>query len=201
MVALSGALMPGPVLTVNIAETAKRGFWAGPAVVLGHGIAELVLLAALCRGLSELLEKDIVTAVVGIIGGLVLLWMGIGIIRGARHQSISMDATAAKSRFILAPVWAGMLATISNPYWLIWWATIGASYVLLSLPQGIAGVGYFFSGHILADLLWYALISAIVATGRRIISDAIYRGILIACGIFLIGLAGYFFVSGLWSLF
>ena len=34
VIALSGALMPGPVLTVTISESTKRGFWAGPLIIV-----------------------------------------------------------------------------------------------------------------------------------------------------------------------
>ena len=38
VVALSGAMAPGRVLTITISETLKRGFKAGPLIVLGHAI-------------------------------------------------------------------------------------------------------------------------------------------------------------------
>ena len=52
IVGVSGAATPGPLLIVNITETARRGFWAGPAVALGHSLLELVTVALLSLGLS-----------------------------------------------------------------------------------------------------------------------------------------------------
>jgi threonine/homoserine/homoserine lactone efflux protein len=40
VIALSGAMMPGPLLTVTISESPRRGMLAGPLLVLGHGILD-----------------------------------------------------------------------------------------------------------------------------------------------------------------
>ena len=50
IIGFSGALTPGPVLSVTIVESSRRGFLAGPLITLGHGLAELgwlVLLGSL----------------------------------------------------------------------------------------------------------------------------------------------------------
>ncbi len=70
------------------------------------------------------------------------------------------------------------------------------TYLLWSLNLGIAGVASFFTGHILADLAWYALVAFIVATGRKVMNDTVYRGLLIVCGLALLSLGGYFITSG-----
>jgi threonine/homoserine/homoserine lactone efflux protein len=41
--ALSGVLLPGPLLTVTISESARRGFKAGPLLITGHGLLEFSL--------------------------------------------------------------------------------------------------------------------------------------------------------------
>jgi threonine/homoserine/homoserine lactone efflux protein len=97
------------------------------------------------------------------------------------------------------PVLGGILFSISNPYWILWWATIGLGYITLSLQKGLLGITSFFSGHILADLVWYSLISAAVAGGRKFLSDRVYSGIIVACGIFLLGLGVYFLYYGLFK--
>ena len=68
LVGLSGALMPGPLLAVTVGEAARRGFWAGPLLILGHGILELALVVALVAGLSRLVGNNLVSGVVGIVG-------------------------------------------------------------------------------------------------------------------------------------
>lgn len=55
LVAFSGAVAPGPVLTITISETARRGFWAGPLIIVGHGILELILFIAIFFGFNRIL--------------------------------------------------------------------------------------------------------------------------------------------------
>jgi len=87
IIGLSGALMPGPVLTVAISETTRRGFWAGPLIVLGHAILEVTLLALLVLGFADLIRKPGLMGVVGIAGGAVLLDVLRHAQRGATPQA------------------------------------------------------------------------------------------------------------------
>ncbi|HFC46673.1 MAG TPA: lysine transporter LysE, partial [Dissulfuribacter thermophilus] len=69
VLALSGALMPGPLLTVTIAESIKKGPWVGPMVILGHGLLELGLVILIVLGLGPYLKTSLVTSSVALIGG------------------------------------------------------------------------------------------------------------------------------------
>jgi threonine/homoserine/homoserine lactone efflux protein len=91
---------------------------------------------------------------------------------------------------------SGILMSVANPYWIIWWATIGLGYILYSWQFGLWGIVFFFAGHILADLGWYSLISAAVAGGRNFLTDRLYRGLIAFCAVFLILFACYFAYAG-----
>jgi threonine/homoserine/homoserine lactone efflux protein len=214
IVAFSGALTPGPLLTFTIAETAKRGFLAGPLVILGHAILEIALILALTGGLSFILTTTGVSHFITVAGGVFLLYVGAGMVRDAAEGRISLKMYGQEGRYgtrgeepgmkqvsgvqrNMRPVLGGILFSISNPYWILWWATIGLGYITLSLQKGVLGITFFFSGHILADLVWYSLISAAVAGGRKFMSDRVYSGIIVACGIFLLGLGIYFLYYGM----
>lgn len=195
VVALSGALAPGPLLAVTISEAAKKGFWVGPILVLGHMIPEIVVVIALVKGMSKLMGSDLVSGIIGLAGGVMLMVMGTTIIlksRGAVLPTSEQQVTQRTGTLVLS----GVLASISNPYWFMWWATVGTTYVIWSLKMGTSGVISFFSGHILGDLAWYALVSMAIASGRRIMSEGIYRGLMVGCGVLILGLGGYFAVSG-----
>jgi threonine/homoserine/homoserine lactone efflux protein len=198
MVCLPGALMPGPLLTVTISQSAQRGFWQGPLLILGHAIAELALVLALTTGLSRLLRQKAVTGLIGLLGGAFLLWMGLDIARSAWWGTASLSlASAERSGTQMGPVVAGVLISISNPYWVLWWVTVGMSYVALALRQGPLGLGSFYVGHIMADFSWYSLVAFVITAGRSLLSQPIYRGILFVCGFFLIALSLYFIYSGI----
>ncbi len=92
-IALSGALMPGPLLLATVAEASQTGFWAGPLLVTGHGILELGMLFVLLLGLSPFFQNQIVMVLISFIGGMVLLWMAIQMFRSIPQLTLSIQAT------------------------------------------------------------------------------------------------------------
>lgn len=201
LVGLSGALMPGPVTTVTIAHAVNRGHSAGPLVALGHGIVEAALVVGLALGLSHVLQLPLVAGAIGLAGGLCLLYMGAGMIRAPIPAVLAVAGPSPERRF--GPIAAGMLTSVSNPYWVLWWATVGAAYLLVTMEYGFVGIAAFYLGHFMADLGWLSAIGSAVAAGRRLLTPRIYRAILTACGLFLFALGLYFLSSGagtLWSM-
>jgi len=197
LIGLSGAMMPGPMFTVCVAESYKKGFWAGPVMVLGHAIPELVLAVLFSIGLNKFLDDKTVVGTIGIVGGLFLGWLAVKIFIEVR-RGVSVDLTA-KKEVGWGPLVAGIWTSVSNPGWIVWWATIGARYILLSLDHGIIGVVFFLVGHEMADLLWYGTVSFLVSRGRGRISDRIYHGVLYACSFMVLVFAVLFLVNGIRS--
>jgi len=187
---LSGALMPGPVLTVTVADSARRGFVSGPLIAAGHAILELALVAGVILGAGPVLKIPIVMGTVALVGGGVLAWMGAGMIRSS--VTVSLNTESDERGVACNPALAGMLTSVSNPYWILWWTTVGLGYLLSAMKMGIAGVVFFFIGHISADFLWYSLISFSVSRGRKVISDGVYRAVIRVCGLILIVFGGWF---------
>ncbi|MBI5558152.1 MAG: LysE family transporter [Deltaproteobacteria bacterium] len=197
VIALSGALMPGPLFTLTVSESSRRGAKAGPLMILGHGILELILVLALLAGLAPFFTHDSVFVVIALAGGGILFWMALAMLRSLPTLRLHFDAGPEKQRNLIL---AGIICSIANPYWLIWWATIGLGYIMHSVKFGPAGVASFFCGHILADLAWYSLISLGLARGKRFLSDKLYRGLIGSCASLLLLFACYFFYSGLQKL-
>lgn len=195
LVGLSGALMPGPVFTVTIAHAINRGHLAGPLVSLGHGLVEGSLVVGLAFGLSRLLQIPVVSGTIGVLGGLFLAYMAIGMIRAPAPAALT--AAGATVPGGMGPVAAGALLSVSNPYWIVWWATVGAAYLVLTFQYGAWGIVAFYAGHFAADLGWLSIVGSAVAAGRKLLTPRIYKGILVACGIFLLLLSAYFLWYGL----
>ncbi len=193
IIALSGAMMPGPLLTVTIGESSRRGFMAGPLLIAGHAILELLLLAALLLGLAPWLQRPVVFAATALTGSLILLWMAFSMFRSLPSLSLQQKGQQTTGNHLIIN---GILMSAANPYWIIWWATIGLGYITYSRQFGLRGIVFFFAGHILADLSWYSLISAAVARGRNFFNDRLYRGIIFFCAAFLVVFACYFACTG-----
>jgi threonine/homoserine/homoserine lactone efflux protein len=201
IIGFSGAAMPGPVTALIVTETTKRGFIAGPLITLGHVSLEIIMVAALYVGLSDMLNQNRVTGGIGIVGGIVLMWLGIDMVTNAWRNRISLKLSrrlgtesGSASRH---PFLGGIITTLVNPYWFLWWATVGATFLIQFRAYPMIGVLAFYFGHTLADWTWNNFVAFVVASGRRLVSDRLYRGILIACGLFMIGMSVYFLISGI----
>lgn len=205
VIGLSGALMPGPVLTATIAQTLRRGFWAGPRIVLGHALLELTVLALVVAGLGPWLRRADVIGPLGLAGGALLVAMGAQMAltaRAAAAQGLAAANAPAAAGAGAASVWrgpeaAGIVLSLSNPYWLLWWATIGLNYAALALQRGASGLAAFYAGHISSDLAWYSAVAAAVAAGRRVCPPQVYRIVIVLCGLALVALGAYFGAGGL----
>lgn len=182
VIAFSGAMMPGPFMTMTIGESARSGPWVGPKMIAGHAILEMVLLAAIFFGLAPLFQKDLFFVLVALVGGGIMIWMAQSMFRSLPKLEINTAVTGNKSMNLYL---AGILMSLANPYWIIWWATIGLGYVLHSQKLGFTGIVFFFIGHILGDLVWYSAISVAVGKGRKFFGNKTYRILVGVCAAFL----------------
>ena len=189
-------------MTATISEVMKRGFRAGPLIVLGHAILEMALLAAVVGGLAGWLARVSVMGVLGVVGGGMLVAMGVQMaLTAEKAVEEALRGGADPATAIRGPVLTGIITSVSNPYWILWWATIGLALVAKAMECGGPGLAVFYSGHILSDLAWYSVVSAAVASGRRICPPWVYRALFVFCGLALVGLGAFFFGSGAGGLF
>ncbi|MFZ5625776.1 MAG: LysE family transporter [Bacillota bacterium] len=195
LIGFSGAIMPGPLLTMVIKESLSRGWRTALALPVSHALLELALLIGLLLGVGQLLEQTLVKGIIAVIGGLVLAWMGYDMLKSQLNPELAATVESS-ARVRLSPWLAGSLTSASSPYFWLWWATIGMSYIALSRPLGPWGIGAFYTGHIAADLVWYGGVILALTQGRRLLSPRLYTWIIRICGLFLIYISLTFIYQG-----
>ena len=211
LVALTGAMAPGPLLTYTIIQsvrTDRRGYLMGVWIIIGHALLEMGIIVLLLFGFSFVLKNMMVVRSIGTIGGIILAWFGAGIIRNVYTGKISTSFLGAsdhpaqnpievKRKGLDNPVVGGVLVSMSNPYWWVWWATIGFAFMIQfdisfqNWPRLLA----FFAGHEAGDLIWYLIVSVLAFFGIRNLNKKAYYGILVGCGVFMILFGLYLGVS------
>ncbi len=199
-VGFSGAMMPGSLLTYTIRQSLAAGPKSGFIIMLGHALLELLLIVCIFLGLDMLLKSDIAQIVIGILGGLLLCFMGIDMIVKAARKKITVrmedGKDSAKSMLV-----SGAVITAANPYFLLWWAVIGLGFLLEAYRSfAYLGVAVYFVGHILADFIWYGFISVVVGNTRKFIKEKPYRIAIMFLGGLLVFFGGRFFVNAITSL-
>ncbi|MGA2192757.1 MAG: LysE family transporter [Nitrospirota bacterium] len=190
VIGFTGAIMPGPVLTLTISQAARGGWRSGPMIAFGHGLLEFLLVMAVMIGLGRVLTAPLVMKTLGITGGLTLAVMGAAAILKAGGGS-----GPGEDRPAMAPVrWtvSGAVVSASNPYFIIWWATVGLGYLALAGRLGVSGVAAFYFGHVLSDILWYTVVAALISSGKGFMGTRGYRVLTVFCGAVLVLFGGLF---------
>jgi threonine/homoserine/homoserine lactone efflux protein len=193
LVALTGALSPGPLLTFTIYKSLKlkRGYLAGVYIILGHATIEFALLIALLAGAWLIFQNVYFLTVIGIVGGILLTIYGILVLRSIRKEKIALNLEIDENQlkgYRGNSFLGGIIVSLSNPYWEFWWAVIGLGF-LISYDVSFAnplGILLFFLGHELGDIVWYLPISTIVHLGKKKLNPRLYRYVLIICSLFMI---------------
>jgi threonine/homoserine/homoserine lactone efflux protein len=191
-ISLSGALMPGPVFATAVAKGC-RDRNAGAKIAAGHAVIEIPLVAAIFLGFETVLRNDAVFAAIGLVGGVFLFYMGASMMRTRME-----DDRAQGSK--LGPFAAGVALTAANPYFLLWWATVGASLIGTATGYGLVILPLFVMVHLACDLGWLQFVSFSVNRSRRLLTGRGYRYLFVACGAFLMVFALYFVVSSVQTL-
>jgi threonine/homoserine/homoserine lactone efflux protein len=194
VISLSGALSPGPLTAMAISEGARAGRWSGVRLAVGHGLIELPLVFGIAYGLGVWLRGPVVSGVVAVVGAAVLLWMGYGLVAGVLRGQMHLAGPSgtntpdAPGAMRWGHIPGGVALTIFNPYWIVWWATVGAAYVsrATNLTAALPAIGGLALTHWLTDLGWLGGLSLLVGSGSGLIGDRGYRAVLLVCGGFLL---------------
>jgi threonine/homoserine/homoserine lactone efflux protein len=180
-ISLSGVLAPGPMTAATIAA-GTRSRNAGALIALGHAAIEFPLMIVIIAGAGKLFESDGIKMGIGLAGGVVLLLMGIQLLTAARKAESLPEASGGRH-----PFWTGIVLTGANPYFLIWWATIGLALATQAVELGMLAFVLFAVVHWLCDLVWLEALSLASFKGTELLGDSIQKIVLIMCGAMLLG--------------
>jgi threonine/homoserine/homoserine lactone efflux protein len=174
-ISLSGVLAPGPVTAATLAAGAGRRH-AGAWIAVGHGIVEFPLMLLIMAGAGVVLTAKAFRVGVGLAGGAMLLLMA-----GMMLLSLRRQARARGPRSSGSPIWTGVALTGGNPYFLLWWATVGLALATRAIDLGILAFALFAVVHWLCDLVWLETLSLASNKGVGLLGPRSQRAILVIC--------------------
>ena len=194
VISFSGVMAPGPMFAVTLAKS-YRSPWAGTFIALGHAVIEVPLILLIYFGFARFFQDSLVQLVLSIVGGGMILWIGIGMFR-TRAAVVHGGKDLPYNAFT-----AGIFTSGLNPFFLLWWATIGSMLVMRFLDFGITGLVIFIVVHWLCDLIWLSFVSVTIYKTQSLWGRKFHEWLFIACSLLLAGFGIWFMVSGVQAWF
>jgi threonine/homoserine/homoserine lactone efflux protein len=197
VISITGAMQPGPVTTTAITMGAKNR-WAGVLIAVGHGIVEFPLMILIILGLGTIFQKPAAQISIGLVGGLVLLYMALSIFKSRSVAKAPQSFEFSTGKFLRGmpaknpALLAGIVLTASNPYFLFWWATVGLKLAINANKFGIYAFALFAITHWLVDLFWVTALSLAAFHGTSLLGPKSLTIILKICAAAMLFFAGYF---------
>ncbi len=186
----SGALAPGPLFFVTVSQGIKSGTKSGILFSIAHSLVEFTLVMLLALGLLSVANVPEVRFAVGVAGGIALMIFGAMQIRGSfSYKSEKTKPGQSTTQNLLL---IGLALTGLNPYFIVWWLTVGANLIFISLEfSGLVGVVFMFVCHVWVDYAWLILVSSFAKRSSKILRFKWYRLLMAIFGAVLI----YFGIS------
>lgn len=179
-ISLSGVMAPGPV-TATTVVMGSRNRWAGALIAVGHGIVEFPLIVLIVLGMNKILKSPGVQIAIGLAGGSFLIVMAVQILRGLRSLKLEHDRDVKGT-----PIMAGIVLTAGNPYFLLWWATIGLGLASRASELGVWAFVVFAVIHWLCDFFWLGALSWASFRGSKLFGRRILQVVLLICSMALV---------------
>lgn len=143
-------------------------------MAVGHTIVEFPLVILLGIGVFSLEIFPEFRTIISILGAITLFIFGT-----LQFKSIFEKKGFSKSRLDKSPTITGILLSVFNPFFIIWWLTIG--FKLISdavLVWTFAGILIVFVLHIWMDFAWLGTVSFLASKSFRILSNRNYKIIM-----------------------
>jgi threonine/homoserine/homoserine lactone efflux protein len=190
VISLSGVMMPGPMFAVTVAKS-YRSPWAGANISIGHAIVEVPIILLIYFGFARFFQNDIVQLLLSLLGGGMLIWMGIGMFR-ARKEVVQSGKDLK-----YGAITAGIVMSAINPFFHLWWATVGSMLVMKFVEFGTIGLPVLVVTHWTCDLVWLSIVSFLIYRTKALWGKRFQEWIFIVCSLLLVGFGIWFLVSGI----
>ena len=175
--------MPGPIFANAIYEGRKNKF-AGLKISTGHAIVEVPIIVALFFiGAFEF--PGFIKALISLAGGVFLLYM-------------ALTSFKNKERKVVKGIIAGILLSSLNPYFILWWLTVGLNLAIKATYFGIIGLISLIIFHESCDFSWYGFITYLSNKGARFQKMEKIAALISFSLLMLFGI--YFIYAGITSL-
>jgi threonine/homoserine/homoserine lactone efflux protein len=198
LVSTSGVLSPGPLFFINLLYGSRYGSFVGLKIASGHAIVEFPLIIILSYGLytfSSFNVSDVIFKFIGTIGGIFILFFSILQIHSIlRDKKSNQSQGITNTKFnIRNPILVGFIFTILNPFFLVWWFTIGSKMISDSLINFglVEGTSIVFFSHIWMDYFWLWFTSFMINKGKSVIKEKVYKIFVFAISVIL-GIYGFY---------
>lgn len=177
-VSASGVLAPGPLFFTNILYGTRQGARAGLKVACGHTVVELPLIVLLAAGLFASTAAFQYAGTIGLVGGLGILgFAGLQIVSVIRKKTAQAGPPLAGNK---SPFIAGIALSAFNPFFLVWWFTVGLKLIADSATFGLAaGIAILFALHIWMDYAWLAGTAYLASKGSSVLKPKYYSLLLV----------------------
>jgi len=185
MITPSGALSPGPLTTATAvlgarAKTPASGAAAGLGVALGHMAFELpyvLAIAALYGAIS-----DVVNSLTPYLAAVSIAFIAFFAYLTARDGLAALKGAVRAGQISVTrgPVATGVIFTGLNPYFLLWWLTVGLPLVQDAHALGAVGLTAMYTAHVWMDYAWLAVVGALGGGAGRVLGARGYGYLLLA---------------------
>lgn len=175
IISISGVMSPGPLFAANVAYGLKGGIKTGLKMAYGHTIVELPLVILLGIGAISIETVPQFREIIALLGATSLF-----VFAGIQIRSVIKKPTTV-FEVKHGPFLAGIILSALNPFFLIWWFTIGFKLISDSIIlASFAGIGIMFVFHIWMDYAWLCGVSFLSSKGKKILSNKNYSMFMIA---------------------
>ena len=108
--------------------------------------------------------------------------MGLHLLVSLRRPDRSSSVLAQQH-----PLWIGIVLSGANPYFLLWWATVGLTLTSQAMEFGILALGLFALIHWFCDLGWLEVLSIAGFKGAQALGSRSQTVISVICAVMLLG--------------